>query len=132
MRQDAPPSPVMKRLMALIHAGYRIQEQDFGDADNNHICLQHPAHWQKVKEKSLYLYDEGSVMGGTRLDNTCLLIEPDKTTEFERLIAATPKPTWWERNSESFYTIGALMVIGAIMLAGASLTTFVWDAFFGR
>ena len=129
MRQDVQPSPLMQRLMALINAGYRIQDQDFGDADN-HISLQHPAHWQKVKEKSLYLYDEGSVMGGPRLDKTCLLIEPGETTEFQRLIAATPKPTWWERNSEPFYTIGALIIVGAIMLVGASLINFVWEAIF--
>lgn len=131
MRQDEKPSPLMRRLKALIVAGYRIREQDFGDADN-YICLEHPANWQKLKEKSIYLFDEGSVMGSPRADDTCLLIEPGDTVEFQRLITATPKPTWWERNCGPFYTVWAWVILGAIMLAGAALIDLIWDAILGR
>lgn len=129
-REEKAP-PVVKRLIALLSAGYRIREQDFADADI-YLSLEHPAHWQKVKEKSLYLYDDGSVMGGPRADSTCLLIKPDEAPLFQEMLLATPKPTWWERNHGPFYAVWAWIVIGAFMFAFVKLFDFVWDVLLGK
>jgi hypothetical protein len=118
--RDEQAPPTIKRLIALLTAGYRIREDDLHDADNS-VSLEHPAPWRKVKEKSLWVYDEGSVMGGPRVDNTCLLIKPDDAQGFQDLIAATPRPTWWELNNGPFYVVWAWAVIGALMLAGVAL-----------
>lgn len=124
-------APTVKRLIALLTAGYRIREQDLGDADN-YISLEHPATRQNIKEKALFLYDEGTVMGGPRVDNTCLLIGPDDATQFQQLIATTPKPTWWECNSGPFYTVWAWVIICVITIAGATATQFAWKLLFDK
>lgn len=129
--QHEKPAPTIERLVALMRRGYRIREQDLADA-NNYVSLEHPAHWQKLREKSLFLYDDGSVMGGPRIDDTCLLIEPADAAEFSKLVTSTPTPTWWERNNGPFYTVWAWLVIGVFMLVFVKVFDFAWDAIFGK
>lgn len=130
MDRPAECAPVVKRLIALMAKGYELRQQDFAESDK-YLSLEHPAKWQKVKEKSLFLYDDGSVMGGPRADDTCLLIDSKDSVEFQRLLAATPKATWWERNSAPFHSVWGLAILAGLLFAGVKLIDFVWKAISG-
>ena len=127
MKQNGTSPPTLQRLIALLSAGYAIRLQDSRD-NLNVVSLEHPAKWQRVKEKSLFLYEDGDVFGVSQhADGTHLLIDATDQAAFQRLIASTPRPTWWELNSAPFYSFFAWLTIAAIVFAGVKLIDFVVD-----
>lgn len=127
MKQNETNPPTLQRLIALLSAGYFIRIQDSRD-NGNTVSLEHPAKWQRVKEKSLFLGEDGDVFGiAQHADGTHLLIDAADQASFQRLIASTPRPTWWELNNGPFYNVLAWVVIATIMFIGIKLMDFVAD-----
>jgi len=127
VKQNGINPPTLQRLIALLSAGYSIRVQDSRD-NGDTVSLEHPAKWQRVKEKSLWLREDGDVFGITQhADGTHLLIDATDQAAFQRLIASTPKPTWWELNNGPFYSVFAWIVIAVILFVGVKLMDFVID-----
>lgn len=115
--ENTPPTLI--RLIALMGAGYRIDERASSEVGDT-IWLEHPAQ-KRAAEKTLLLSGDGWVFGMDPFDETKsqLRIGPDKSEEFSRFVAAVPKSTWWERNHAPFYMVLAWVIIAGIMLASA-------------
>lgn len=120
--------PTLTRLIALMSAGYKIDERsstEVGDA----IWLEHPAQ-RRAPEKTLLVSGDGWVFGMNPLDDSenQLRIGPDKADQFQSFLMTVPKSTWWERNSDPFYKGLAWGIIIAIWFAGYKVLDFVWNA----
>jgi hypothetical protein len=114
-------SPTLQRLIALLAAGYAIRVKDSSD-NGNILSLEHPSKWQRVKEKSLFLYENGDVLGlSQHSDGTHLLIEGSDHTAFQQLISATPRPTWWDLNHGPFVSVFAWLFIALVLFAGVKI-----------
>lgn len=93
MFDDGNTSPAIKRLIALIDKGYRIDEvasRKVGDT----IWLEHPAR-SRAAESTLLVDGDGRVIGIVPLDNRekQLQIGPKDAETFQRFLASVPKAT---------------------------------------
>lgn len=125
-KQTSNP-PTLQRLIALLNAGYSIRAQESRD-NGNILSLEHPSKRHRVKEKSLFLYEGGDVLGVSQhADGTHLLIDASDHNAFERLVSATPKPTWWDLNNGPFINVFAWIIIAFILFIGVKIIDFVVD-----
>jgi hypothetical protein len=119
-------SPSTERLIALIKAGYKIDEAT-SIAVGDTIWLEHPA-CERCPEKTLLLTADGWVFGQDPFDDqkTQLRINPNDPAAFQRFLRSVPIATWWEKNNGPFYVIAAWAIVAAIFFTGAFLFAFVW------
>lgn len=108
---DTPPSIV--RLIALLKAGYQIDERasvEVGDT----LWLEHPA--RRTKERTLMLSGDGWLVGMDPLDcaRKQLRIPPSASEAFNQFVHRVPRPTCWEANGPTFYPAMGLALLIAM------------------
>lgn len=109
---DTPPSIV--RLIALLKAGYKIDERasvEVGDT----LWLEHPA--RRAKERTLLLSGDGWLVGMDPLDSARkqLRISPTASDDFVNFVRSVPRPTWWEANGPTFYPAINIAIFATIV-----------------
>lgn len=110
MFDDPTTPPSITRLIALLNAGYRIDERASKEVGDT-LWLEHPA--KRTTERTLLLSGDGWLVGMDPLDLTRkqLRIPPTASDEFTRFVRSVPHPTWWEANSHKFYPAFSLAMI---------------------
>lgn len=110
MFDDPTTPPSITRLIALLNAGYRIDERASKEVGDT-LWLEHPA--KRTTERTLLLSGDGWLVGMDPLDRARkqLRIPPTANDDFNHFVRSVPHPTWWEANSSTFYPpIGIAML----------------------
>lgn len=131
MVEEKYAPPILTRLIDLVAAGYVIDTRastTIGDA----VWLDHPAT-RRAAQPTVLLLQDGCVVGidGPAVSHKQLRIGPNETDAFRSFVQRVPKPTWWERNNTSVYTLGAWAVLLAIGFAIYQVLDVAWRALKG-